>query len=556
MNYTRPVGDESPPAPSVDVDVLIIGAGIIGIYQLYKAREAGLDVKLIEAGEGVGGVWYWNRYPNARFDSESYTYGYLFSKELYHDWHWSEHFAGQPEIERYINYVVDRFDLRRHIHLGARVTSAVYDDATGTWTVKANDGTDLRAHIIISVTGGLSAPVLPNVPGLDDFAGVAHHTSLWPKEGVDFKGKRVAVVGTGPSGVQIVPAIVEEVESLTIFQRTPNWCTPLNNRPITDEEHSELRLNFDKNRDILNNSPSGFLHPIATRVSTDVAEHERPEYFERMWRSPGFSKQTSTFIDINSNREANAEWCRFVADKVRSIVKAPVTADRLIPKDHGYGGKRTPFEQGYYEAFNRPNVELVDLKANPMLRVTRTGIETTDGLREFDVIVWATGFDFGSGSLLRMGVAGRGGLSLNDRWDEGPTDFMGIMSHGFPNFFFPGGPHGAGSGNYPRQASDQVDFVTDTIVYMRDHHRWIIEVPQEAEDAFMAMVTELASRTGFSIDHSHYYGANIEGKVRKFLLNPGGRANLHKTFNELRGNGWSGFLHDLDASNLESHPAG
>ncbi len=544
---------EAIPSPSVDVDVLVIGAGIIGIYQLYKLREAGFDVKVIEAGDGVGGVWYWNRYPNARFDSESYTYAYLFSRELYEDWYWSEHFAGQPEIERYLNHVVDRFDLRRHIQLGARVTSSVYDEAIGTWTVKADDGTELRAHIVISVTGGLSAPIFPNVPGRESFQGVAHHTGQWPLEPVDFGNKRVAVVGTGPSGVQIVPAIVDEVASLTIFQRTPNWCTPLNNRPITDEEQAQLRRDFEKNCEILNSSPSGFLHPITSRVAADVAPEERPEYFEQMWRSFGFSKQTSTFIDVSFNMDLNAQWCAFVADKIRGIVKDPQTADKLIPKDHVYGGKRTPFEQGYFAAFNRPKVELVDLKATPMVAVTETGIETTDGLREFDVIVWATGFDFGTGSLLKMGVRGRGGLSLNERWADGPTDFMGIMSHGFPNFFFPGGPHGAGSGNYPRQASDQVDFVTDTLVHMRAHGRWIIEAPLEAEEAFMAMVTELGARTAFSPNHSHYYGANVEGKVRKYLLNPGGRKHLHETFNDLRANGWSGFLHDLDSSAV---PAG
>jgi cation diffusion facilitator CzcD-associated flavoprotein CzcO len=533
------------PDVDVDVDVLVIGAGIIGIYQLYRAREAGFDVKLLEAGDGVGGVWYWNRYPQARFDSESYTYGYLFSQALFEDWKWSEHFAGQPEIERYINHVVDRFDLRQHIQFGARVTSAVFDDASGTWTVQASDGTTLRAHVVISVTGGLSAPVFPTVPGLDSFQGVSHHTGLWPTEPVDFTDQRVAVVGTGPSGVQIVPPIAAVASSLTVYQRTPNWCTPLNNRPITDEEQAALRANFAKNREILNASPSGFLHPITSRTTADVAREDRPEYYEQMWRSAGFSKQTGTFIDITSNKEANSDWCEFVADKIRTIVKDRETADRLIPKDHAYGGKRTPFEVGYFETFNRPNVELVDLTANPMLRVTETSIETTEKSRAFDIIVWATGFDFGVGSLLRMGVVGSGGLRLNDHWAHGPTDFLGIMAHGFPNFFFPGGPHGAGSGNYPRQASDQVDFITDTIVELRDSGKWLVEVPKEAEDKFMKMVAELAPRTGFSAAHSHYYGANIEGKARKFLLNPGGRAQLHSTMNAIRRSGWSGFLRDL-----------
>jgi cation diffusion facilitator CzcD-associated flavoprotein CzcO len=530
--------DATPPA----TDVIVIGAGIIGIYQLYRLREAGLGVRLLEAGGGAGGVWYWNRYPQARFDSESYTYGYIFSKELFTDWRWSEHFAGQPEIERYVNHVVDRFDLRQHITLNARVTSTVYDDATSTWTLETENGLTARARYVVSATGGLSAPYFPDVPGRGDFRGFSCHTGLWPGGPVDFTGRRVAVVGTGPSGIQLVQATAGQAARLTVYQRTPNWVTPLNNGPLTADEHSELRENFDEVRETLLTAPSGFLHPPSGRTWDQDTPEQRQAHFEKMWRSRGFSKLTANYSDLTCNRQANADWCAFIAGKIRSIVKDPATADTLIPKDHGYNGKRPPYESGYFEAFNRPNVDLVDLKATPMTRVTETGIETTGGHRDLDIIAWATGFDFAVGALRRMGVRGRGGLVLAEHWADGPTDFLGFMAHGFPNFFFPGGPHGAGGGNYPRYASDQVDIITDTISYLHDHGDATLEAPRWAEDKWMAMIAEFAPLTGVSDQHSHYYGANIPGKPRAFLLNPGGRGKLHEMFDEVVANNYKGFI--------------
>lgn len=552
MKSPGPAVGASQGIPDLDADVLVIGAGIVGIYQLYMTREAGFDVKLIEAGAGVGGVWYWNRYPGARFDSESYTYAYLFSEELFHDWRWSEHFAGQPEIERYLNHVVDRFDLRRHMHFNARVTSAVYDESTGSWNVRASDGTELRVRIIISATGGLSAPVYPNVPGRDAFKGVAYHTARWPHEPVDFNGKEVAIVGTGPSGLQVVPEIINEAAEIVIYQRTPNWATPLNNRPITEQEHASLRSHFKEIRHTLNTNSSGFLHKIAERTTSDVPREEWPEFFEQMWRSFGFSKLSSTFRDIAINRQANEAWCQFIAEKIRSIVTDSEKAEKLIPRDHAYGGKRTPFVTGYFEAVNHPKVSIIDLRTTPMTRVTASGIETADGLHEFDIIVWATGFDFGTGSLTRMGIRGRSGMRLEEHWADGPSTYCGFMAHGVPNFFFPGGPHGAGGGNYPRYANDQVDFITDTLVYMREHGHWVIEVPRPEEDEWMDMVTTLAPMTAFSPEHSHYYGANIDGKPRKFLLNPGGRGKLQEFIAHMRDTGYAGFFSSPATPKLEA----
>ncbi|MGB7051658.1 MAG: NAD(P)/FAD-dependent oxidoreductase [Acidimicrobiales bacterium] len=532
----------TPPAPGpeagggpltaeVDVEVLVVGAGITGIYQLYRAREAGFSVCLLEAGDGVGGTWYWNRYPGARFDSESYTYGYLFSRELFDEWEWQEHFAEQPETERYLNHVVDRFDLRRHIRFGATVTWAGYEEGDGTWTVTTGDGSQLRARFLVAATGVLSVPYFPDVPGRDDFGGIAHHTGRWPATAVDFRGKRVAVVGTGSSGVQIIPAIADDVASLTVYQRTANWCTPLNNAPITPEQQAELRAGFEAMRDVLNTSVAGFLHAAHDRATFDDSAEERRAFFERMWKSPGFSKLSSNYTDLLFDEAANAEWCDFVAAKIRGIVRDPGTAEMLIPKDHRFGEKRPPFVSGYFEVFNRPNVTLVDLTRTPIVRVTERGIETADGERPFDIIVWATGFDFGTGALRGMGIRGRGGRTLEDHWADGPKTFLGIQTTGFPNLFFPGGPHAA-AGNNPRYNGDQVDFIMKAITFVRQRGDDTIEVDPSAEEDWTAMVDRGAASSPFG-ESSYFFGTNIPGKPRKYLLNSGGRPKLFKEIDEV-----------------------
>jgi cation diffusion facilitator CzcD-associated flavoprotein CzcO len=525
----------------VDAEVIVIGAGIIGIYALYRLRESGFDVRTLEQGGNVGGVWYWNRYPGARFDSESYCYAYNFDEELFRDWVWDELFAAQPDIERYINHVVDRYDLRKHVRCNSKVIGAEFDEETRRWTLRTADGATHHARYVVSVTGGLSVPHWPEVEGIEDFGGEWFHTGLYPTEPVDYTGKRVAVVGTGPSGVQIMPIIAEVAESVTVYQRTPNWCTPLNNRSITEEEQKYLRDNFQKIREILK-GPSGFLHEPHRVKAADVSREERLAHYEKMWQSPGFAKLGSNFMDMTTNKEANREFCDFLAEKIRGIVKDPKVADKLIPKDHLYGGKRPPFVTGYFEAFNRDNVELVDLKETPMVRVTKTGIETTEGEKQFDIIVWATGFDFGTGALTRMNVVGRNGLTFAEHWVDGPTDFLGFMAHDYPNFFFPGGPHGAGGGNYPRQACDQVDFIAQTLEFMREHGYSVIDPPIEYEEEWIDMVNTLAASSPFSQHHSHYFGANVEGKPRKFLLNPAGRQKLHDYFDEIAGKEYKGFV--------------
>jgi cation diffusion facilitator CzcD-associated flavoprotein CzcO len=529
-------------APTVDgdvVDVLIVGAGITGIYQLHTAREAGFWAHLVEAGSGVGGTWYWNRYPGARFDSESYTYGYLFSRDLFDDWEWQEHFAAQPETERYLNHVVDRFDLRPHMRFDTRVTSATWDETSGTWTVAFDDGSGRRARFLVAATGVLSVPYIPDVPGRDDFRGEAHHTGLWPPEPVDVAGKRVAVVGTSSSGVQVVPAILPEVASLTVYQRSANWCTPLNNAPITPEEQRRLRADFERLREILNTSIAGFHHTVNPRTADQDSGEERRAFYEKMWSSPGFMKLTSNYADLLFNEAANDEWCEFIAAKIRGIVDDPEVAEKLIPDDHRFGEKRPPFVTGYFEAFNDPKVSLVHLEDTPMVRVTETGIETTDGVREFDVVVWATGFDFGTGALARMGIRGRDGLALTDHWAAGPTTFLGLQTHGFPNLFFPGGPHAA-AGNNPRYNGDQVDFVTEVLVEARDRGCTVIEATAESEERWTRMVDKGAAKTTFGTI-GQYVGGNIPGKPRRYLLNTGGRPKLFEIIADVRATDYASF---------------
>jgi cation diffusion facilitator CzcD-associated flavoprotein CzcO len=535
---------------AADVDVVVVGAGITGIYQLYRAREAGFSARLLEAGGGVGGTWYWNRYPEARFDSESYTYAYVFSEELFEEWEWQEQFAAQPEIERYLNHVVDRFDLRRDIRCGAKVTSAVYDESSRNWTVTASDGTEVRAQFLIAATGVLSMPYFPDVPGREDYRGEMHHTGLWPTTPVDFARKRVAVIGTGSSGVQLIPAIAGEVASLTVYQRTANWCTPLNNSPITHDEQAQLRADFEAIREMLNTSPTGFLHNAHDRATFDDSKGERWAFFEKMWNSPGFSKLISNYTDLVFNEAANAEWREFISEKIRDIVKDPDTAQKLIPKDHRFAEKRPPFVTGYYEAYNNPTVSLIDLKQTPIVRVKEGGIETTDGVREFDIVVWATGFDFGTGALSNMGIRGRHGRKLEDHWADGPCTFLGLQSAGFPNLFFPGGPHAAASNN-PRYNCDQVDFVADTLDYMRDHGYDTIEVDPAAEEEWTNMVDANVTMSPFG-ESSYFFGTNIPGKPRKYLLNSGGRPKLFEEIAKVRDNDYKAFTLSRSSASSET----
>jgi cation diffusion facilitator CzcD-associated flavoprotein CzcO len=392
----------------------------------------------------------------------------------------------------------------------------------------------------VSTTGVLSVPQYPDVPGREDFRGETYHPVRWPKEPVDFRGKRVAVIGTGSTGVQIAPAIADEVESLVVYQRSATWATPLNNHPISAAQQAHLKANYASIKAQLDVSVGGFLHKPSGKKLAEDTPQERQAFFETVWNSPGFAKISTNYEDLLFNQEANEQWCAFMADKIRGIVKDPETADKLIPRDHLYVGLRPPYVTEYYEMYNKPNVSLVSLRESPIVKVTETGIETSDGLREFDVIIWATGFDFGTGALLRMGIVGEGGLTLNDYWADGPLTYLGIMTRGFPNFFFPGGPHGA-AGNNPRYGELQVKFTQDLIDYAREHGFRRIEVPPDDQRAWMDMIAQLLPYSTF-MKKGQYYGGNTPGKPKTFLLNPGGRPKLDEFMANAVDRGYQGFF--------------
>ena len=518
--------------------MVIVGAGILGINQLYRAVQAGYSVRLLEQADGVGGTWYWNRYPGCRFDSESYTYGYLFSAELWQEWDWSEEFAPQPETERYLNHVVDKFDLRRHIRLNSKVTSAVWDEARPPGRPGPRTGSRSGRGTWSPPPACCRCRSTPTCPAVRTSLGRPTTRCAGRRRRSDFKGKRVAVIGTGSTGVQIGPAIAGEVESLVMYQRSATWATPLNNHPIDADQQAYLKANYDPIKAELDASVGGFLHKPAGKKWVDDTPEQRQAFFESVWNSPGFAKISTNYEDLLFNTDANREWCAFMADKIRAIVDDPATAAKLIPTDHLYVGLRPPYVTGYYEMYNQPNVELVSLRDTPIVKVTETGIETSDGLREFDVIIWATGFDFGTGAMLRMGIVGEGGLTLNDYWADGPLTYLGIMTHGFPNFFFPGGPHGA-AGNNPRYGEHQVVFVQDVIDYARDHGQRRIEVPKADEQAWMDMIAQLLPYSSF-VKRGQYYGGNTPGKPMAYLLNPGGRPKLDEFMAKAVQSGYAG----------------
>ncbi|MBK1787096.1 flavin-containing monooxygenase [Prauserella cavernicola] len=524
-----------------DYDVVVVGAGISGIYQLYRLTELGLRVRLLEAGSGVGGTWYWNRYPGCRFDLESYSYGYFFSQELLDEWTWSEEYASQPETERYLNLVVDKFGLRENIQLNARVTAMVFDDATSTWATTTEDGTRLRSTYVITAVGILSAPIYPPFPGREDFRGETHHTALWPHSEVDFRGKRVAVVGTGSSGVQIVQTVAPVVKSMVVLQRTPNWCTPLNNGKISSEKAAELRRGAGELHERLLSSPGGTQYQARGERAVDVSPEQRLAVFEELYEAPGMSMVHANFSDVTRDKEANDLLNQFLADKIRERVKDPETAERLIPKDHGFGQKRPPLEIDYYEAFNQDNVRLVATGEDPVERITETGIRTSEGFHEVDMIVFATGFEAVTGSFHRIDIRGHDGVQLREHWAGGPRTHLGIQTAGFPNLFMVGGPQST-TGNIPRYTEVQADWVTACIRHMREQGFARAEVTPEAEDGWSDLAYSTIKGTLQESASSWAWGTNVPGKRRTFLLYGGGLPRYRSELDGVRDSGYQGVV--------------
>ena len=508
-----------------DYDAIVIGAGISGLYQLYRLREHGLRVLVLEAGTGVGGTWYWNRYPGARFDSESYSYAYSFSPDLLREWNWTEHFSGQPETERYINHVADRFDLRRDIRFQSRVASAHYQDDSRSWDVVLEDGTLFTGRLLITAIGPLSAPTWPRVEGIDTFKGESFHTARWPKEPVSFAGKRVAVIGTGATGIQTIQTIAPLVEHLTVFQRTPNWATPLHNSKISPSEMQALKAGYPEMFQRCRETFACFLHTPDARKTFDVSPEKREAFWQQRYGEPGFGIWFGNFSDILTDRTANAAISAFVGRKIRERVKDPATAEKLIPTNHGFGTRRVPMETHYFEVYNQPNVDLVDLRETPIRRILPTGIETTGGKYEFDMIIYATGFDAITGGFDRIDIRGTEGQRLKDAWKDGPRTYLGVQVEGFPNMMMLMGPHTA-LGNIPRSIEYNVEWVTRLVRHMRDNGLTYAAATTEGVAGWTEHVRAIGTGLLSNEIDSWMTGVNtnVEGKQTRIIARYSGSA--------------------------------
>jgi cation diffusion facilitator CzcD-associated flavoprotein CzcO len=542
---TQPLPRDSRSEPGeTEYDVVVIGAGFSGMYALYKLRGLGLRLKGFEAGDGPGGTWYWNRYPGARVDIESMIYSYSFDEALEQEWKWPEHFSPQPDLEVYANYVADRFGIRDQVQFGTAVTRLRFDDATSRWHVSTDRGGEVTARFVIAATGSLNATNIPDFKGAGTFGGQWYHTSKWPKEGVDFAGKRVGVIGTGSTGIQVIPVVAKEAAHLTVFQRTANFSIPSRNRPVDPDYERDWKQNYRRYREMMKSTASAavLMGQRMDRSVFDVSDEEREEILERAWESRSGFKFTGSFKDVRTNIEANEVVAEFVRRKIRQIVKDPEVAELLCPRTHPLGTKRLCLDSGYYETFNRPNVKLVDVRANPITEITPTGLRTTAGEHELDILIYATGFDAMTGSMTRMNVTGAGGVRLEDKWANGPTNYLGFLVAGFPNLFM---IHGPGSPSVLAQmimsAEWQVDWLHDRIAYMLHHGFERVGTTEQWEESWGREVEAAASATLYKKADSWYLGANIPGKPRVFMVYVGGFDNYTRRCTEVVENDYEGF---------------
>jgi cyclohexanone monooxygenase len=528
--------------PPAHVDAVVVGAGFAGLYAHHRLRRLGLSIQGFEGAADVGGTWWWNRYPGARCDVESMDYSYSFSDELEQEWAWSERYATQPEILRYVNHVADRFDLRRDIQFETRVTAATWDEAAKLWDIVTDRGDRVSAQFCIMATGCLSEAKQPEIAGVDTFGGKIFHTGQWPHEGVDFSGLRVGVIGTGSSGIQSIPVIARQAAHVTVFQRTPNFTMPAKNAPLDPEAIRERKARAREHRQAMRESRAGVVVPMPEDSALRVDDEAREAKFEKAWESGTLYGMVAAFNDLLVDRDANDTAAEYVRARIREVVDDPEVAERLSPRNHPFGTKRPCLDTDYYATYNRDNVTLVDVRSTPIAAITPTGIRTATDEFGVDAIVFATGFDAMTGPLLRPDVTGAGGVKLRDKWAAGPRTYLGIATAGFPNFFTITGP-GSPSVlvNMLVAIEQHVDWVGDCIAYLRTRHLASIDATAEAEDAWVDHVNAVANLTLFPMANSWYMGANVPGKPRVFMPYIGGLPRYTETCDAVAADDYRGF---------------
>lgn len=526
-----------------EVDAVVVGAGFAGLYMSKKLRDdLGMTYRVFEAGDDVGGTWYWNRYPGARCDSEAYVYCFSFDEDLLQEWTWSGKYPEQPEILKYLQHVADRFDLKSGIDFDTRVTSAHYNEATDRWDVGTSQGETVSAKFLITGIGCLSTGQVPDIKGRDDFQGDWYHTGSWPHDGVDFAGKRVGVIGTGSSGVQSIPVIAQQAEHVTVFQRTPQFMIPARHHTVDAHYLDDVKTRYADVWEKARHSAGGFPFDMIDRGAMDVTPEERREIFEQGWAEGGFRFSGGSFNDLGLDKRANDTAAEFIRSKIRETVEDPETAEKLVPRDHPFGSKRTLIDTNYFETYNRDNVELVDIRHAPIEEITPTGIKTEDGEYDVDIIVFATGFDAMTGSFFRMDIQGRDGQRLEDTWSEGPKTYLGLSVADYPNLFMITGP-GSPSvlSNMPVSIEQHVEWISDLLEYTREHDIDVVEAGADEQVAWGEHVNELASKTFFPMADSWYMGANIPGKPRVFMPYVGGVGTYREKCDEIAAAGYEGY---------------
>ncbi|MGF1599760.1 MAG: flavin-containing monooxygenase [Acidimicrobiales bacterium] len=539
LQETRVASDEH----TADYDIVIVGAGFAGMYMLHKARQLGLSARVYDAASGVGGTWYWNRYPGARCDVTSMDYSYSFDPELEQEWTWSEKYATQPEILRYANHVADRYDLWPDMQFDSRIEGATFDETANRWTVRTSTGDVVSCQHVVMAVGTLSAPKLPEIEGVDAFDGEVYQTQRWPHEGVDFTGKRVGVIGTGSSAIQSIPLIAAQAAHTTVFQRTPNFSMPAGNRPLTDEEVAERKAAYRDYRAACRESFFGIPIEGEPKMAFDVSEEERDATYQAGWDAGNLVGLIGAYGDVLFDKAANDTAAEFIRRKIRSIVDDPQLAEDLCPDDYPVGTKRPCLDTGYYETFNRENVRLVNLRRNPITKITATGVETADETFEFDAIVYATGFDAMTGSLVNVDVKGRNGVTLKEAWADGPRTYLGLAAAGFPNFHLVTGPQSPSVlSNMMVSIEQHIDWIADAVAHLRDHGLHTIEATPEAVDAWVTHSNEVGDQTLYPLANSWYMGANVPGKPRVFLPYVGGVGPYRQKCDEVAAAGYEGFV--------------